>query len=321
MTMVTTSEVLSPDEIRRFTQRSNARGLLAVARTWVLIAALLGFAALVPAWWSVLLVVVLLGGQQLALAVLMHEAAHRTLLTNRRANDAIGRWLCAAPIWLQLDRYRAHHLRHHKHTGTEADPDLGLVTPFPASRRSLLRKFARDVSGLAGLRRIVAQLAMDAGVLTYTASTNAHLTPADQRTPSRMARGLLRHTGPTVLTNLALAACLFSLGAGWAYGLWVAAWLTSYSVFVRIRGIAEHAGTTLGTDRLRNTRTTYANLLARMTVAPLNVNYHLEHHLVMAAPHYQLPALHRHLRERGVLDQAPVASGYTAVFHQVSAPA
>jgi hypothetical protein len=36
------------------------------------------------------------------------------------------------------------------------------------------------------------------------------------------------------------------------------------------------------------------------------VNYHLEHHLYPAVPHYHLPALHRALQSRGVLEGAEV---------------
>jgi fatty acid desaturase len=34
------------------------------------------------------------------------------------------------------------------------------------------------------------------------------------------------------------------------------------------------------------------------------VNYHIEHHLYASVPHYNLPALHREMAARGVLDGA-----------------
>jgi len=39
---------------------------------------------------------------------------------------------------------------------------------------------------------------------------------------------------------------------------------------------------------------------------PHHVNYHLEHHLYPAVPHYHLPRLHRLLRAKGVLEGAEV---------------
>ena len=38
----------------------------------------------------------------------------------------------------------------------------------------------------------------------------------------------------------------------------------------------------------------------------LHVNYHVEHHLYPAIPHYNLPACHRELRARGILEGAEV---------------
>ena len=35
-------------------------------------------------------------------AILMHEAAHRILFTNRRANDTVGQWLIAFPVFVPM---------------------------------------------------------------------------------------------------------------------------------------------------------------------------------------------------------------------------
>ena len=68
---------------------------------------------------------------------------------------------------------------------------------------------------------------------------------------------------------------------------------------------------------LGQTRTVLAGPLERLLIAPNRVNYHLEHHLIMTVPHYKLPAMHRLLRERGVLDHACVAPGYLSVLQKV----
>jgi fatty acid desaturase len=98
------------------------------------------------------------------------------------------------------------------------------------------------------------------------------------------------------------------------YLLWPAAWLTSYSLVMRLRSIAEHAMVPEPSHPLRNTRTTLASLWERLLIAPNRVNYHLEHHLLMTVPHYRLPALHELLRERGALDGACVERGYANVL-------
>lgn len=306
-------DIFTKEEIKDLCQRSAWRGGVDVAITWGLIFGALALAGFYPRWYTIALAIVILGGRHLALAILMHEASHRGLSSNKWANDFMGQWLCAAPGWLPLLRYREHHIQHHAHTASDKDPDLGLTTGFPASRMSLLRKVLRDLSGLTGLKRAVATLMMDVGLLTYSASTTQR--PVRPRPSAwQMMRNFGRYTLPTVLTNGVLFMTLFTAGIAWTYGLWVVAWLTTFSLFLRIRSAAEHACVELSDDPLRNTRTVHASLLARLTVAPHHVNYHLEHHLLMTAPHYNLPRMHRMLKARGVLDGAPVARNYLEVF-------
>ncbi|MBZ0237835.1 MAG: fatty acid desaturase family protein, partial [Deltaproteobacteria bacterium] len=150
MTGVGAADLLTRDEIRAFTRRSDAAGALAIAWSWLVIAGCFAALALVPHPLVFVGAVVVLGGRQLALAIAMHEAAHGTLFRTRWCNDVLADWLCARPVWSDTARYREHHLGHHAHTGTERDPDLGLALAEPMSRGSLARKLLRDVSGLSG---------------------------------------------------------------------------------------------------------------------------------------------------------------------------
>jgi len=101
---------------------------------------------------------------------------------------------------------------------------------------------------------------------------------------------------------------------------WLPAW-TGYSVVLRIRSIAEHACISDPGDPLRQTRTTLAPAWLRFFVAPHHVNYHLEHHLFMTVPHYNLPRAHRALDAAGVLAHAEVAPNYRQVLRRAaSAP-
>ncbi|MFT3713509.1 MAG: fatty acid desaturase family protein [Archangium sp.] len=310
----TAANWLSTEEINAFTQPSDLSGALSVFTSWAIIAGafvLLAFFPTNPVAWAVSLV--LLGGRQLALAILMHECAHHSLFASPALNQHVGRWLCAAPVWQRLDDYRTHHIKHHARTSLEDDPDLGLASAFPTTKASLARKFLRDVTGIAFVRRVVALLLMDAGVITYTASTNAKR--VEPRPPvTTLVKNLARNFGPVLLTNAVLAGILFASGNAWLYAVWVLAWATTFSVFVRIRSIAEHGMTETSTDMLLNTRTTQANVVARLTVAPHHVNYHLEHHLLPKVPHYKLRTLHRLLKERGAYGDATEAAGYAEVL-------
>jgi fatty acid desaturase len=191
-------------------------------------------------------------------------------------------------------------LQHHAKTGSAEDPDLVLITPFPISRDSLRRKIWRDLSGQTGWKRAKATFRRDLG-----------------RSQGKVKRNFdagLDSLHGVVITNAVLFVLLALSGHPALYLLWVAAWLTTYSLIMRIRSIAEHAMTPDQADELRNTRTTIARWWERLFIAPNRVNFHLEHHLLMTVPHYNLPRMHRILRSRGVIDRACIAHGYLEVL-------
>ena len=49
------------------------------------------------------------------------------------------------------------------------------------------------------------------------------------------------------------------------------------------------------------------------------VQYHLEHHLLMTVPHYNLPRFHKMLGDRGFLEDACGADGYCKVLRRAFA--
>lgn len=291
-------ELFSRDEIRLLTQKSDLQAGWAIVQTWGLIG--LCFALLInyphPVMWVV--VVMLLGGQQLACAIITHEASHRTLFKTKWLNTHLADWLCARPVWLDVERYRQHHLQHHLHTGTKDDPDMSLVSPYPGTASSLRRKIARDLLGYTGLKRILGLLLMDIGAMKYTMSGDVTWLDKSALSIGQQARSLARNAGPVVIANLLLFAMLQSFGAGWAYLAWPLAYLSSFSLYIRIRSLAEHACMPGGSDIFDNTRTTAAGYLAKLTVAPHHVNYHQEHHLMASVPFYNLPRMHRLLIQR-----------------------
>jgi len=69
---------------------------------------------------------------------------------------------------------------------------------------------------------------------------------------------------------------------------------------------------------MRNTRTTRAGIVASVTVAPLHVNYHLEHHLLPTVPWYRLPALGRLLAMRDAIPATSRESSYLGVLRAVT---
>lgn len=129
-----------------------------------------------------------------------------------------------------------------------------------------------------------------------------------------MAGAAVRNLGPVVATNAVLLGVLAALGHPAVYLVWIGAWCTTYSVVLRVRSIAEHACTEATADPMRNTRTVRPSWPLRVVVAPHHVGYHLEHHLLVTAPHWRLRDVHRRLAERGLLGPHNTAPGYVAVL-------
>jgi fatty acid desaturase len=309
------SELFSADEIRQLTEKSDPMGWAALLFTWGVI--VLTFVALArwphPLVWCVALII--LGGRQLSLAIMMHDAAHGTLFKTKWLNDVVAGYACGIPVGIEIKRYREHHFNHHIQTGTDADPDQSLSAPFPTSRASLLRKFARDLSGISGLKREVGLLMMHAGLIRWTVASDIVKLPQTGRTRRDIALQLLRNGWKIAAFHLILLAVLTVAGYPWLYLAWAGAYLSTYSLFMRIRSIAEHACTVKTTDMFFNTRSTRAGLLARATVAPLRVNFHIEHHVMASVPYFKLPVMQRMLMERGHLAAPP---GYWDVLKLAS---
>lgn len=291
---------LTREEIRDLLRMRDWRSWTSLAVNWGLVFAAMAMVARWPNPFTIVLALFVIGARQLGFAILMHEAAHRSLFADRKVNDWVGNWLCAYPIWSDTRPYRPYHLQHHAKNWTAEDPDLALAMPFPITRASLRRKIWRDLSGQTGWKRLKATVRRDLGISKGKVKRN-------------FDAGMEAFKG-VAITNGVLLAILWLTGHPWLYLLWVVAWMTTYSLVMRIRAIAEHAMIADPSDELQNTRTTIARWWERLFIAPNRVNYHLEHHLLMTVPHYHLPRLHRLLRERGVLDQACVVRGYPAVL-------
>jgi len=119
---VTAGDLLTISELQDLRRRSARRGAWLVLHAWAVVA---GAALLYTVWPSALtfmVAVVVIGGRQLGLAVLMHEASHWLLFPGQSANNRVGSWLCAAPIWTDLPTYRRRHHLHHRHTQQPDDP-------------------------------------------------------------------------------------------------------------------------------------------------------------------------------------------------------
>ena len=290
--------LLTPEERRSLTARSDWRAASMVLSTWLMIFGLLGLAGFYPSWWTILLVFLVLPGRQLSLAVLMHEAGHGTLFQRAELNQKVGQWLCALPTFGDVESYARGHREHHKKAGSHDDPDLPNYAAYPVTLPSFRRKMLRDLTGQTGVKLL-------AGL--FRGATDILGNDAGRGRSALWAQ---------LSAQLALAGVLWLMGIAWTYWLWLGTFLTTYMLVIRLRQVAEHAAVPdlYDSDPRLNTRTVDAPWWQRVLIAPSFVNFHMEHHLMASVPCYRLRAFREVLKQRGFLDDVPVFTSYTQVL-------
>ncbi|MGB1217391.1 MAG: fatty acid desaturase family protein, partial [Saprospiraceae bacterium] len=307
--MIPPSTIFSPDEISGLMKRSDWKGAWEITKIWLWIIGTLITVAIFPNPFTIILALFILGGKQLACAIVMHDASHYSLFKSQKLNKNIGNFLGAWAILNNVQQYRPYHLKHHRHAGTEDDPDLNLANNFPTHFASFCRKLFRDLSGINGFKAFVGTLAIHAGYFTYSLGGKAErikdkFTSKEKR---QMAWRNLR--GPILFHTIFFTIC-FLIGYWWLFLLWWAAYFTTFNFSLRIRSMAEHSMTPNMEDPYQNVRTTYANFFERILFAPLYVNYHVEHHLLMGVPAYNYPEMHKMLLQKGFYEKGILAKGY-----------
>ena len=319
------------EDLRPFLVKNNWMAYQMLICNWGLIALSFALVLWQPAWFSIAIAMIILGGRQLGLGILTHECAHRSFMQSSAMGEWIGTWLCGAAVFVDLETYRRYHMTHHVKTGTSDDPDLANYANYPVHKISLVRKFIRDLFGLSGLKAMLgliflyAQNKDDKNSISgysykkykkpYVNVENEEEKSSNQLSICTLIYNLRR----IVLVNALMFALLSSLHHPLLYLLWPVSWLTTYMVFSRIRNVAEH-GALAGTrsaDTWSNTRTGAAAWWERLTVAPNFVNFHFEHHLAPTVPSYNLPALHRFLKSQGVYERAVMELGYLQILRRM----
>lgn len=267
------SEAISKEELRALSAPSDARAALGLAIEYALLAGAFAIAILLPNPLTILLGVLLLAGRQQALAVITHDCAHYHFFRSQKVNAFVGRWLAGAAMNVPLAAYRDYHLKHHRHAGTDQDPDRWMVAAYPVTPASIRRKFIRDITGQTGVRDTLRE------IKSFKWPQNA----------------------PWMVFNAVLFGVLASIGAAWAYLMWWAARLFVFPAIYRLRQVSEHGVVPDrdSADARENTGTTLLSWWERLFIAPAHVNYHLEHHMFAAVPPYNLGKLHRLLKSRG----------------------
>ena len=293
-------EVISKEQYEEIKEKQDWRNVLSISSNWLQMSAAMALFFFYPNVITFLVALVIIGSRQFALAVLAHDAAHNLLFTNNKVNDWAGQWFCAYPIFQDNRVYRPYHLKHHRHTETDDDPDLVLSSPFPITKRSFIRKVFRDLTGITGVKRYWGSLSS----IFRTKGDNVF--NKISKISNKLHGFLISNLIIFILISTTMHWSLFLL-------LWWLPSFTYYSLIIRIRNISEHA-VTPGNNDFDNTRTTKSTVLTRFLMVPHNVNFHLEHHLFTRCPWYNLPKAHSMMIENGYEDKMCLETSYKNVL-------
>jgi fatty acid desaturase len=277
------------DDLRRI---SDGRNALTVTGALLQSFGVVVAAAWIDTWWSYLLAFVLMVRGHVCLNILAHEAAHRLLFTNRRANDGVGRWLLAYPTYQAMLAYRRAHFAHHRDEMGPEEPDLALYAGYPVPKDSWRRKLTRDAVGISGYKNF--------------------------RSLFHALRRGQTEAKQIVVVQAVMLGTSIVLMRPLAYVVWIVSWATLWKVSNRLRSIAEHGGMIRSQDRRLTTHVIRQSRLARYWMVPYNTGWHLAHHVDMGVPWRNLPKLHAELVAAGWVTEAIEYPSYRAFWRAAS---
>ncbi|CAH2902179.1 MAG: Fatty acid desaturase [uncultured Paraburkholderia sp.] len=231
-------------------------------------------------WFCAPAAVAWIGNRQRALGNLLHDAAHRNLVTSRQLNDALARLFIAPALFNSLSVYREAHARHHAWLGdAHADPDY--IDVQPARGNNWWRPY----------------FAVLLTTRTWTASVFGHL-PSRQTTISKKVAILVWWIvvlgALTSLAGLHLAILFFAL--------WIMARGTVFHAITVFREFCDHFGRQPG-GIFSYTRDVSSTSVWHWVIHPRNNGYHLTHHLMPSVPYHRLPQAQKRLLELPCFDR------------------
>ena len=203
---------------------------------------------------------------------------HRRVFPTTRRNDFWTDVLVLGAIGAITRINNRNHLTHHRHLATPADPDRHKHVCVNKTDRLELLEF------LSGFGSVWSS----AKAVFFTRGRNNL-----QHAPGDSAEIL------TLVVTLSFSRVGLHFLAGgltWFIGWWAypVLWLLPVYAFMflgdNFRSFAEHSHPEGDRAADRHRLITYtSNPLERMLVAPMNMNYHIAHHLWPSIPYYNLP--------------------------------
>jgi fatty acid desaturase len=298
---------VTAEEIRKYETPRPHLGGWHVALTFSKLFAVPWLLYFVPGWWTGIACALVMLHVFHCLSQIIHASDHGDFLGNKQLSAIVGD---VSALFLGFSRrgHAASHNSHHVYLNTDRDPDrafLGMPSARSDSLRHTLRQVCLDLLGWSAIRRLI----------QYQQTDRRTFDPRPWRQLDwSFAKTFAAAQAPVAVVHCALLAYYAAVvGALYYFLFYVLPLFTLYSAVCRLRYFVEHS---LDPDQISSgdgvwmTRSTHANFLERLLVAPLEMPYHFEHHLIGTVPYYNLRRLHKDLASRGVA--IPIAQGYAS---------
>ncbi|WP_372367609.1 fatty acid desaturase [Candidatus Uabimicrobium sp. HlEnr_7] len=243
-------------------------------------------------WWAFLLIFplyIIAGASLHGISLFTHEGVHGVLSRNRLWNHTLSA-LCAMPVLQNFAAYRVLHLKHHRHLGLEGDPDhYDNYTNW--TWLVFAMHWGRLILGYPAYITAIPILGFQQGNIKDRFCIFAEL---------------------MVMSAIIWAICISPLSWTLLLHMWLIPMII-INTMVNIRGMSQHTLLEHESDTIKGTRTILTNPVT--TFFMCNENYHLEHHLYPNVPWYNLPAMHRELKDDLTEKGAPYIPSYFAFVY------
>lgn len=278
MSTLKASQLLSTQELKTLSERSNIKGAIQLAGHL----AIMGISGYLWAtqsdqWFISLPALVVYGFSFASMFATMHECAHRTAFASNAVNDVVS-WFAGLLSFYNGTFYRRYHKWHHRYTQIPGkDPELS--DPKPTNWREYLVE-------LSGWNWWTGKLQTHLRVAFGQLESYPFIPEAARQEVMWSVRLQLAVYG------IAIALSIF-FGQPWFFLYWLLPLMVGQPLLRAIL-LSEHGGCSHDDNPLTNTRTT-------LTLFPLrflmwNMPYHAEHHLYASIPFHQLAEAHEKLR-------------------------
>lgn len=304
---------IDPETLKRLSVLKPWRSFLAILMDWMIII----FCIVLCEWisyWFYPLAFVIAGTRFHGLEAMMHEATHYRLHPNKKINECMGE-LSVWPMGLSLLLYRKlRHFTHHKNIGTLRDSHLFQYHEKNSTRFDVPKPLLQLLKSC-----LMVAIKFPVEVWLGQLYSIANVLPRLSKQRGMLWIGFQISTWLLIV----IGSIIFGPTIVWIYLLFFVLPLMWVAVFSRyIRLLTEHFGIPVNQQnsiRGSETRTVLVSWPIRALFWPHNLNYHIEHHWYPSVPFYNLPALHKLLKESPQAHQKMhITKGVKNLIHELT---